>query len=116
MSRRHPVASRAAAAEGRVEPRFRHGAALLAIFLSIVLLAGCGGGEEAPPEERPATTGEEEDVSPLSREQLELQAEAMSPEVAESLGIVDTTIRVSRPVPPESVLLPGTGFDSLPGY
>ncbi len=91
----------------------RVGALLLAIFLSLALLAGCGEGGEPPQEERPAAS-DEEDVSPLSREQLELQAEAMSPEVAESLGIVDTTIRVTRPIPPDSALLPGTGFDTLP--
>ena len=83
-----------------------------AAALGIVLFAGCGAPEDDPPPE----PVEVEDVSPLSREELEMQAEAMSLEVAESLGIVDTTISVTRPVPPESVLLPGTPFDSLPEF
>lgn len=79
--------------------------------LATALLAGCGTVDDDPP----PVPVDVEDMSPLSREELEMQAEAMSLEVAESLGIVDTTISVSRPVPPESILLPGTPFDSLPG-
>lgn len=84
-----------------------------AATLSVALLAGCGDAGDGEP---PAPAVLDEDVSPLSREDLELQAEAMSPAVAESLGIVDTTISVTRPVPPESVLLPGTPFDSIPEF
>ena len=111
MSRRHSSSSDVATQSANSLARVA--AIPMAILMSLALLAGCGGGGEAPQEERPAA-GAEEDVSPLSREQLELQAEAMSPEVAESLGIVDTTIRVTRPIPPDSALLPGTGFDTFP--
>ena len=107
MSRLRPVDLRIADAIGASRV-----ITLLAILLSMLLLTGCGG-EEAPREQRPAGEGEE-DVRPLSREQLEMLAEAMSPAVAESLGIVDTTIRVTSPIPPESVLLPGTAFDTVP--
>ena len=101
-----------AGAAPAVERRQRVLLLATAAALGAVLFAGCGVPEDDPPPE----PVEVEDVSPLSREELEMQAEAMSPEVAESLGIVDTTISVTRPVPPESVLLPGTPFDSLPEF
>jgi hypothetical protein len=52
------------------------------------------------------------DVGGMTREQIEASAEPMSPEVAESLGIVDTTIRVQAPAPPETIPLGPTPTDS----
>ena len=75
---------------------------MASVSLLCLLPAACAPSEE----EVPAATGEvngDEGVRALTREQLQEQAEAMSPEVAESLGIVDSTIRIERPVPPESI-------------
>jgi hypothetical protein len=44
----------------------------------------------------------------LSPEEIQLQAEPMTPEEAERLGIVDTTIRIESPINPDTVLpIPG---------
>ena len=69
-------------------------AGLLAGFL---LVAACSGETESPdPVAEPEYDG-------LSREQIEMQAEPMTPAEAERLGIVDTTIRIEPPISPESV-------------
>ncbi|HEX6926239.1 MAG TPA: hypothetical protein VF167_12535 [Longimicrobiaceae bacterium] len=78
---------------------------ILIAFLSL-LGVGCGGSEE-----QEAGSNPPEDVNPLTREEIREQAEAMSPEVAESLGIVDTTIKVQSPVSPESVPLVDTAAE-----
>jgi hypothetical protein len=69
-----------------------------AILLGVILLGGCGDGEEStpPPAAEPEYDG-------LTREQIELQAEPMTPAEAERLGIVDTTIRIEAPVSPDSL-------------
>ena len=88
--------------------RRHHRLPLAASFLFI--LAACGGGADAPENSAPAT-GE---GAGLSREELEASAAAMSPETAESLGIVDTTISVQSPMPAESVRTEPLPVDSPP--
>lgn len=68
-------------------------------FLLSTFLVGCGGGAE-PDAPRAA---DEPEYDGLSREEIELQAEPMTPAEAELLGIVDTTIRIEPPMNPDSV-------------
>lgn len=75
----------------------------LSIFCA-ALLAGCSEPEQVPAGGVDTTVSEE--VRALTREQIRQSAEAMSPAVAESLGIVDSTIHIESPMPPESVPLP----------
>jgi hypothetical protein len=88
--------------------RRHHRLPLAASFLFI--LTACGGGADAPESSAPAT-GE---GAPLSREELEASAAAMSPETAESLGIVDTTIGVQSPVAADSLRIVPLPSDSAP--
>lgn len=76
----------------------------------LCLLLACGRAEDAPAD----TTVTDSEVPALTREQIQQSAEAMSPEVAESLGIVDTTIRIESPMPPESLRPPLFNPDSAP--
>jgi hypothetical protein len=85
----------AAALRARMRPVPR-----LALLGLIALTAGCGNGADDTP---PGYT--EPEFDGLSREEIELQAEPMTPEEAERLGIVDTTIRVESPIHPDSVPL-----------
>lgn len=87
--------------------RYRGILALAPVLL--LPLASCGGADEAS-DASPNAAAADGEVPPLTREQIEAEAEAMSPEVAESLGIVDTTIRIQSPMPSESVPggIPGT--------
>lgn len=65
----------------------------------VLLIMACGGSAEQP---QPAVdTGD--DPRPLTREQIQQSVEAMSPAQAESLGIVDTTIRIESPVPEDGI-------------
>lgn len=72
------------------------------MMLSLAALVACGG-EESASEAGPPPAGE---VGGLSREEIEASAAAMDPATAESLGIVDTTIRVERPIPADSAIAP----------
>lgn len=76
----------------------------------LVPLIACGNGE---PEAAPPAPPDPE-TTPLTREEIELQAEAMSPAVAESLGIVDSTILIERPTLDDSIVLPPFVTDSVP--
>ena len=76
--------------------------------LGLAFLAACGGAE---PEPEPRFS--EPEYEGLSREEIERQAEAMTPEEAERLGIIDTTIRIEVPVGPDTLLL--LPIDTPPG-
>lgn len=75
-------------------------------FLCLAVAAGCGRGDAPDGAAVTDTTGA---LGGVPREQLEREGEAMSPEQAEQLGIVDTTIHVEDlgesvdtvPPPPE---------------
>lgn len=73
-----------------------------ALLALLVVLAGCGGAEEQAEVEPAADPGAMDGLTP---EQIRLQAEPMSPAVAESLGIVDSTIHIEDPFPGDSVEL-----------
>jgi hypothetical protein len=81
----------------------RTGLAALAVLLLSLPLAGACAGEGA----EPATEAEEEPgIGGLSPEQIRQQAEPMSPEQAEELGIIDTTIHLEKLTSPgDSALL-----------
>jgi hypothetical protein len=81
--------------------------AVATMCLAAVAMA-CGADEGAVEEQATPAS----DVGGLTREQIEASAEPMSPEVAESLGIVDTTIHVQAPAPPESLPLGPPPTDS----
>jgi hypothetical protein len=75
--------------------------AVPAVLLAAVLtLVACGREEEPVP---PAT--EEPTAEGLSPEEIRMQVEPMSPEQAERLGIVDTTIHLEQLASPEDTLL-----------
>jgi hypothetical protein len=84
--------------------------AIVVVALLAPLSAGCGAAEETP-----GAAGEAEaEVPALTRDEIREHAEAMSPEVAESLGIVDTTIRIESPMPADSVRTAPFVPDSAP--
>jgi hypothetical protein len=70
-------------------------------ILAVVLLVGCGSDEPPTPGYTPE---EEEGFRGLSREEIERQAESMTPAEAERLGIIDTTIHMEAPIHPDSVV------------
>ncbi len=86
--------------------RFR----FLASTMLISFAAACGGsGDEV---EQPSGAG-----AGVSNEDMVGQASPMTLEEAESLGIVDTTVRVAPPVGPDSLPVynpPSVTGDSLP--
>ena len=65
--------------------------------ICLAAAAGCAPEAESPIVEDPEFDG-------LTREQIEQQAEPMTPAEAERLGIVDTTIRIEPPIDPDSIL------------
>ena len=70
--------------------------------LTMALLAGACGGQ---PEQEAPPPLQEPEYDGLSREQIEERATSMTPEEAERLGIVDTTIHIEPPVNPDSLLI-----------
>ncbi len=64
----------------------------------LIILTGCG--ERTVVDGRAARVAGEDAASPaldgLTPEQIEQRAEAMAPEQAEQLGVIDTTIRVAN--------------------
>lgn len=86
----------------------------VAAALALSLGAAACDREESEPGAVPASDA----VDGLSREEIERQVEPMSPARAESLGIVDTTIRIEPPVPDGAVGPNGTPLpfaDTMPG-
>lgn len=84
----------------------RHRSRAVRLWSLVVLglaAAGCGGGSE----EGEAEVQGGEAYDGLSPAQIESQAEAMSPEQAEELGIVDSTIHMERLTSPEDSALIG---------
>ena len=72
---------------------------LLAVAVGVLcVMTGCDGPAAEPP-----GAGEVE-YEGVSRDQIQLEAESMTPEEAERLGIVDTTIHIEPPMNPDSVL------------
>lgn len=75
-----------------------------AVLATSIALSACGT-EVEPPPSPPAVAEPEYDG--LSREEIELQAEPMTPAEAERLGIVDTMIRIESPVGEDTLLVGG---------
>lgn len=76
-------------------------AAVVALLISLPLAAGCTRGD-APSAE---STEGGESLDGLSPEQIRQQAQPMSPERAEELGIIDTTIHMEQLTSPADSLL-----------
>jgi hypothetical protein len=70
---------------------------LLLLYAALALVACRSEPEPAPRFDDPEYDG-------LSREEIERQAEPMTPAEAERLGIVDTTIRIEAPINPDSLI------------
>jgi len=81
----------------RVPARTRY---RFAALLVAALLGGCSAEADVDPQ---PGVGDAE-YRGLTREEIEMQAESMTPEEAERLGIVDTTIRLEAPIHPDSVI------------
>lgn len=81
---------------------------LLTLLVTIAGACDTRGDEpDEPPSER-----SEEALEGLSPEQIRNRVEPMSPEMAESLGIVDTTIHVEDRNPEDSLLPPTLSGDT----
>jgi hypothetical protein len=75
-----------------------------AIALLVLGLAGCG---EEPENVGPVDeVGQEKTMEGLSRDEIREHAEAVSPEQAENLGIVDSTIFLEDPTIDLDTILP----------
>lgn len=82
----------------------RTGLTAAAVLLLSLPLGACGGEEAQPDAAAPEASG----IGGLSPEQIRQQAEPMSPEQAEELGIIDTTIHLEQLTSPgDSALLQG---------
>jgi len=84
--------------------RHPHSRALVAALLLAAAVAGACKKEEPAPEGDAAAGNV---VDGLSRDQIQQQAEPMTPEQAEQMGIVDTTIHVEQLTSPEDSALIG---------
>lgn len=81
----------------------------LGVWAALLLVLGVGGCQDTVPERSAEPTRSSEEYEGLSREEIERRASSMTPEEAERLGIVDTTIRIEPPMDPDSVLPSGFG-------
>ncbi|MBA2671851.1 MAG: hypothetical protein H0U67_15905 [Gemmatimonadetes bacterium] len=79
----------------------RSRAGALLVILVAVIVSGCGHDEPQPA----PVVGGEPVAEGLSPEEIRQRAEPMTPEQAEQLGIVDTTIHVEEQETPEDTLL-----------
>jgi hypothetical protein len=80
------------------------------LTLLVPIAGACGTAGDEPDEPRSERT--EEALEGLSPEQIRSRVEPMSPEMAESLGIVDTTIHVEDRSPEDSLLPPTLSGDT----
>jgi hypothetical protein len=95
----HKKHSRIDPAAGSPGTASRGGAFVGPSLVALLLLAVA-----CTPEMEPPPAVDEPQYDGLTREQIEQQAEPMTPAEAERLGIVDTTIRIEPPMNPDSVL------------
>jgi hypothetical protein len=75
--------------------------ALAVLFAALMAAPACDRDREVVVE---GAAGEEGAVEGLSPEQIRAQAEEMSPEQAEQLGIIDTTIHMENLANPDSLV------------
>jgi hypothetical protein len=68
----------------------------LSILLLLVAVSGCGGGPGADRADDAAAVDTAIGVQPRSPAEIEQQAQPMTPEQAEELGVIDTTIQVTE--------------------
>jgi hypothetical protein len=91
-----------------MKPRATRPVLLLALPCAL-LAAGCGrgGGEGAAPADAAAETDttNRQALDGLSAEQVQAEASSMTPEQAEALGIVDSTIHVERLQSPDDSII-----------
>lgn len=95
------------------------GPTLLRGALAALLLVGCGGeggGSDLEDlgESLEIDTTNQTAIDGLSRDQLEARVEPMSPERAEALGIVDTSIHLQSPDLIDTVIPLGGGVQPSP--
>lgn len=81
------------------------------LTLLVTVAGACETAGDEPDEPRSERT--EEALEGLSPEQIRSRVEPMSPEMAESLGIVDTTIHVEDRNPEDSLLPPTLSEDTI---
>lgn len=103
-----PVAAPPWRARGARTRPLRAQLAISTLLAALAVLVGGCAAEDPGDAEAPAGA----EAPALTREEIQRQAEAMSPAMAESLGIVDTTIRIESPMPAESVRIIGVDPDS----
>src|SRR5690606_23519807 len=85
--------------------------AVTLLLASAGLALGACGGDAA---DEPVVTDQPQRYEGLSPAEIQSQAEPMTQEEAERLGIVDTTIGVGAPMNPDSVV-PPAGAPVVPG-
>ena len=97
-----------------IRPLLSRTPALLGVLLLPPALAGCeGGAGDAPPAAEAIDTTNQSAMDGLSREQIRAQSEALPPEQAEAMGIIDSVVHIPDPtldtltLPPREVRPPG---------
>lgn len=82
---------------------------LLLALPCVLLAAGCGrekaGGAAAADSAAEIDTTNRQALDGLSAEQVQAEASSMTPEQAEALGIVDTTIHAESPQSPDDSII-----------
>ncbi|HET7276261.1 MAG TPA: hypothetical protein VFI91_13920 [Longimicrobiaceae bacterium] len=76
----------------------------LACLLAVLVIAACDSAD--PPEPPVVETSDSGALDGLTRDQIREQARPMTPERAEALGIVDTTIHLEDPTIDLDTMLP----------
>ncbi len=78
--------------------------ASFAFAITLLMLGGCKAGEDVGPDTVEAADSGALDG--LTREQIREQAQPMTPERAEALGIIDTTIHIEDPTIDLDTIIP----------